>query len=114
MTPVAMRQSANSSNEPLVLASASPRRAELLRNAGIPFIVAPSDVPEVRQPSESPEQFVRRLARDKAAAVVKVYPTRMVLGADTDVVLDDEVLGKPRDARDAESMLRMLSGRTHV
>jgi nucleoside triphosphate pyrophosphatase len=109
-----MRQSTNSPSGPLVLASASPRRAELLRNAGIPFVVAPSDVPEVRQPNESPEQMVRRLAREKAAAVMKVYPGRMVLGADTDVVVDDKVLGKPQDADDAKAMLRLLSGRTHV
>jgi len=109
-----MRQSRNSPSRPLVLASASPRRAELLRNAGIPFVVAPSDMPEVRQPNESPEQMVRRLAREKAVAVVKVYPGRIVLGADTDVVVDDNVLGKPRDADDAKAMLRLLSGRTHV
>jgi septum formation protein len=102
------------SASPLVLASASPRRAELLRNAGIPFIVAPSDLPEVRGRNESPEQFVRRVAREKAIAVSKVYPGRIVLGADTDVIVDDKVLGKPRDAGDAKDMLRLLSGRIHV
>jgi septum formation protein len=68
----------------------------------------------VRQPYESPEQFVRRLAREKAMAVAKVYPGRMVLGADTDVIVDDKVLGKPRDADAAMAMLRLLSGRAHV
>jgi len=103
-----------SSHSPLILASASPRRAELLRNAGISFIVAPSDVPEVRQQTESPDQFVRRVAREKAAAVAKIYPGRLVLGADTDVIVGDQVLGKPSDADDARAMLRLLSGRTHV
>ena len=98
----------------MVLASASPRRAELLRNAGIAFIVAPSDIPEVRQQGESPEQFVRRVAREKAIAVAKIYPGRVVLGADTDVIVDHTVLGKPRDADDAKAMLRLLSGRTHL
>ncbi|MGZ5164479.1 MAG: Maf family protein [Burkholderiales bacterium] len=103
-----------SSRLPLILASASPRRAELLRNAGIPFIVAPSDVPEVRRDTESAEQFVRRVAREKAAAVARIYPGRVVLGADTDVIVDEQVLGKPRDAADAKAMLRLLSGRKHI
>ena len=106
-----MRQSSDSI---LVLASASPRRAELLRNAGIRFVVAPADVPEIRQQGESPEQFVRRVAREKAVAVMQTYPGRMVLGADTDVIVNDAVLGKPRDANDAANMLRLLSGRKHV
>jgi septum formation protein len=101
-------------NLPLVLASASPRRAELLRNAGFSFVVAPADVEEVRHQSESPEQFVRRVASDKAIAVSKNYAGRIVLAADTDVIVDDRVLGKPRHAEHAKAMLQLLSGRSHV
>jgi septum formation protein len=115
MAPAVMRQSSvKNFSLPLVLASASPRRAELLRNAGISFIVVPSDVPEIRQHSESPEQFVRRVAHEKAAAIANRHDDRIVLGADTDVIVGDQVLGKPRDADDARTMLRLLSGRTHV
>jgi septum formation protein len=98
----------------LILASASPRRAELLRNAGIEFEVTPAHVPELRQPGEPAEEFVRRLAREKGQAVAGQQPSRLVLGADTEVVVDGEVLGKPRDADDAERMLRLLSGRSHA
>jgi septum formation protein len=97
----------------LVLASASPRRRELLAQAGIACEVVPSAVPEVPQPGEPSEAFARRVAREKAVAVAQQRPTAHVLGADTVVVIDAELLGKPRDAADARRMLRALSGRTH-
>ena len=100
----------------LVLASASPRRRELLAQAGFAFDVLTADIPEVRKPGEDPIRFVTRLAREKAEAVAernKIPPETLVLGADTIVLVDDEVLGKPQDAFDAMRMLRLLSGRTH-
>jgi septum formation protein len=100
----------------LILASASPRRRELLAQAGFTFEVVPADVPEIRKPGEDPIRFVTRLAREKAEAVIATHavpPDTMILGADTIVLLDEEVLGKPRDAVDAARMLRLLSGRTH-
>ena len=97
----------------LVLASASPRRQELLRNAGIPFTVYPTNIPEVPHPGESPRDCAERLAREKALAVLRQHPGKLVLGADTIVVVDGEILGKPRDEADAVRMLRLLSGRTH-
>jgi septum formation protein len=97
----------------LVLASASPRRAELLRAAGVRFDVMPADVDETQRAGEDAETYVQRLAADKAARVAALVPGRAVLGADTAVVLDGEVLGKPRDARDAVDMLSRLSGRSH-
>lgn len=100
----------------LHLASQSPRRRELLARLCVDFGVLDVDVPEQRQPGEPPADYVRRVAREKAGAglleVVSV-PGALVLGADTEVVLDDEVFGKPRDARDAAAMLRRLSGRSH-
>lgn len=100
----------------LYLASQSPRRRELLARLGLPFGVLDLDIPEQRQPGEPPGEYVRRVAREKAGAgllkVVAVADAR-VLGADTEVVLDDDVFGKPRDADDAAAMLRRLSGRTH-
>jgi septum formation protein len=101
---------------PLILASASPRRRELLAQAGFSFEVAPAHVPEVRKPGEDPIRFVTRLAREKAEAVAAsrpVTPDTIVLGADTIVVVEEEVLGKPQDAADATRMLRLLSGQTH-
>jgi len=97
----------------LVLASASPRRQELLRNAGIPFTVQPADIDETPLAGESPRECAERLARAKALAVFQRNPEKCVLGADTIVVVDDTVLGKPRDAEDAARMLRRLSGREH-
>jgi septum formation protein len=98
---------------PLVLASASPRRQELLRNAGIAFIARPTNIPEVPLKGEKPSDFVLRMAREKAMAVFLERPDDFVLGADTIVILDGEILGKPRDGADAARMLRLLSGRTH-
>jgi len=97
----------------LVLASASPRRQELLRNAGIAFTVHPTNIPELPQPGESGRDCAERLARQKATAASHHHPDDLVLGADTVVVVDREILGKPRDEADAARMLRLLSGRTH-
>ena len=97
----------------LILASASPRRAELLRNAGIAFTAIPASIPEERRSGEDPASYARRLAAEKARAVARQHQNDAVLSADTIVVVGGEVLEKPRDAEDARSMLRRLSGRTH-
>jgi septum formation protein len=97
----------------LVLASASPRRQELLRNAGIPFLVQAADIPEIPAEGEAPHAFAERMAREKALAVFRERPDDLVLGADTIVVVDAQILGKPRDGTDSARMLRLLSGRTH-
>jgi len=98
----------------LILASNSPRRRDLLRNAGFEFDVRPSGIEESRLPDESPEDFARRLARDKALDVARQSEAgSLVLGADTVVAIDREFLEKPVDAVDAARMLRTLSGRTH-
>jgi len=97
----------------IVLASSSPRRQELLRNAGIPFEVQAANINETPLTGEAPRDCAERLAGAKALAVSESRPQEWVLGADTIVVVDDVILGKPRDAKDAASMLRMLSGRTH-
>jgi septum formation protein len=96
----------------LILASASPRRHELLLAAGIPHEVRPASIPEQILPGESPVQFVQRLAAEKASAIL-CNPGNVVLGADTIVCIEDQVLGKPADGRDACRMLRLLSGREH-
>ena len=98
---------------PLVLASQSPRRRELLATAGIQFTVRAADVEEIRAPGEPPEEYARRLARAKAEAAWQGRE-EIVLGADTIVVLGPEVLEKPRDAANARAMLRRLSGREHT
>jgi len=107
----------------LILASASPRRAELLRAAGFEFDVVTVDVDETPRDGEPPATYVRRLAAEKSAAGSNVRfagrassaptPTPIILGADTTVVVDGEILGKPRDDDDAARMLRRLSGRRH-
>ena len=96
----------------LLLASASPRRADLLRAAGIPFDTCPADVDERSLPGETPRDYVTRLALEKARAVRRDLGS-VVLGADTTVVLDGRVLGKPEHPEEAARMLRSLSGRTH-
>ena len=97
-----------------ILASASPRRRELLRNGGFDFDVQPSQVVEEIKPGESPEEFARRAAREKAMQVEASSPAdSLVLGADTVVVIDGETLGKPSNREDATRMLQFLSGRTH-
>ena len=98
---------------PIVLASASPRRAELLSAAGIPFEVVPAHVDEAIQEGESPERYVTRVAEDKARVIGHKLPHRLILAADTIVVVDRAILGKPEDGADARRMLRLLSGRTH-
>ena len=97
----------------LVLASASPRRQELLRNAGIPFTVQPADIDETPLAGEAARECAERLAREKALAVWRTRPQDLVLGADTIVVVNQTILGKPANADDAVRMLRMLSGRVH-
>ena len=96
----------------LILASASPRRHELLLAAGIPHLVRPTNIPERRLPGEPPLTFVRRMAEEKARAAVR-SPADIVLAADTIVCLEDQVLGKPDSDEDAARMLRLLSGRDH-
>jgi septum formation protein len=98
---------------PIVLASSSPRRAEILRAVGWPFEASAAGVDETRRSGEAPEEFVRRLAREKAGAVARTRLFGLVLGADTTVVVGGEILEKPRDAEDARRMLRLLSGRWH-
>lgn len=100
----------------IVLASASPRRRELLRAAGVPFDAIPADVDEGLRPGESPEQHALRLAIEKAERVAASRPgeTRAVVAADTIVVIDGAVLGKPESPAGAAEMLRRLSGRTHT
>jgi septum formation protein len=99
---------------PLLLASASPRRLELLRALGLEPLVCPADVDETLRPGEDPHEAAERLARAKAAAVAQGAPTgAVVLAADTIVVLDGEALGKPRDRADARRMLHALRGRAH-
>ena len=100
---------------PLVLASASPRRQELLRDAGIDIVVRPANIPEIQLASEHPKSFAERMAREKAAFIRNhgIEQNEAVLGADTVVVIENDVLGKPEDANDAARMLRLLSGRKH-
>ena len=93
----------------LTLASASPRRRQLLEMLGIPVVVNPSHIPEIHRPGEAPEAYAARLAREKASSVSGEW----VLGADTTVVLDHHLLEKPADAEDAVRMLSLLQGRTH-
>ena len=100
-------------SEPLILASASPRRRELLAQLGIAFEVVPSAVPEIPQANEPPEAFARRMAWEKAIEVARRRPGRCVMAADTVVILAGTVFGKPRDRADARGMLQALSGRTH-
>jgi septum formation protein len=97
----------------IVLASASPRRQELLRNAGIPFEVLPADIDEQPLRLEGARECTERLAREKALAVARQRPKDYVVGADTVVTVDNEILGKPSDASDAKRMLLRLSGRDH-
>ena len=99
----------------MILASQSPRRIELMREAGFDVTVIPADIDEGVLPGEGPSALVERLARSKAAAVARDHgtPGEVIIAADTVVSLDGALLGKPEDAADARRMLRMLSGRTH-
>lgn len=98
----------------LILASSSPRRQDLLQRLGVRFEIATADIDESQQPDEAPTALVQRLAREKAQTVAARRPGRAVLGADTIVVLDGEVLGKPAGANEATTMLRRLCGRPHT
>ncbi|MGC8604387.1 MAG: Maf family protein [Desulfomonilaceae bacterium] len=98
----------------LILASASPRRKELLESINVPFIVAPSEIEERPCDGETPQAYAQRLAEEKASDVARKYPGTWVLGADTIVVIDDQVLGKPSSVAEASQMLSTLAGRTHV
>lgn len=101
----------------LYLASQSPRRKQLLEQLGVAFETLQVEVPEIRRPGEAAEDYVSRVAREKASAGLGMVRDRdgaaIVLGADTEVVFGDRVFGKPRDAEDAVAMLRALSGQTH-
>jgi septum formation protein len=97
-----------------ILASASPRRRELLASIGLEFDVVPSHIPEVRDNRESPEEYVGRLSREKAERIASEHPSRWVIAADTTVLLGDQLLEKPADDADARRMLATIAGRTHV
>jgi len=97
-----------------ILASASPRREELLRSVGLTFKIIPADVDETSLAGESPRAHVRRLSRDKASVIANQYPKALVLGADTIVVIDGLILGKPKSRKQAREMLERLSGRKHT
>ncbi|HSP13806.1 MAG TPA: Maf family protein [Thermoanaerobaculia bacterium] len=97
-----------------ILASSSPRRRELLASIGVVFDVVPSHVPEERQAGEAPEEYVARLSREKAHAVAARHPSHWVIAADTTVLLGDQLLEKPLDDADAERMLSLIAGRTHI
>ena len=107
------RQSAAENGPGLILASASPRRAELLKGIGLSFAIRPSRVPEIAVPGESPEDFVLRVSRSKANWAARWNEDHWVIAADTVVVVDSEILGKPADREDAARMLARLSGDTH-
>lgn len=98
----------------LILASESPRRAELLSRLGLTFQVAPAGIPEDIREGETPEAHAERLSREKALKVQEAFPDALVIGGDTVVVLDGEILGKPTHLDDAVAMLSALSGRSHV
>ncbi len=99
--------------EPLILASSSPRRAEILNAVGWPFEAITAGIDETLLPGELPLDYVQRLAREKAEAVAKTLESGLILGADTTVVVDEHLLGQPTDDNDAGRMLRLLSGKWH-
>lgn len=98
----------------LILASASPRRRELLAQLGVPFTVMPANIDERALPDEAPRAYTMRVAHAKAQHVARQCPTAVVLGADSVVVLEQQILGKPRDVAEARHMLSRLSGREHT
>lgn len=98
----------------VILASASPRRQELFAQLAIPFSIIPANIDEQPLPNETPQAYVVRLAQDKAQHVARQFPEALVLGADTIVVLDQEIFGKPRHLDHARQMLGRLSGRQHT
>jgi septum formation protein len=97
-----------------ILASASPRRRELLASIGLDFEIVPSHIPEVRAEGEAPEEYVARLSREKAAAIARDHHDRWIIAADTTVLLGEQLLEKPANAADAERMLAAIAGRTHI
>lgn len=97
----------------LILASSSPRRAEILRAVGWEFTKDAADIDEAELPSETPEDYVRRLAREKAEAVAEKYANAIILGADTIVLINNKIVGKPKDLTGARRMLKSLSGNWH-
>ncbi|MEP7148690.1 MAG: Maf family protein [Acidobacteriota bacterium] len=97
----------------LVLASGSPRRSEIMNSVGWEFTKDVPDIDESERKGETPEAYVQRLAKEKAEAVATLHPDEIVLAADTTVVIDDQIVGKPRDLSDARRMLEMLSGNWH-
>lgn len=97
----------------LILASGSPRRSEILKSVGWRFSKHVADIDESERPEESPEDYVMRLALEKASVVAALYPGEIVLGADTTVVIDQQILGKPLDPADGERMIGLLAGRWH-
>ena len=98
----------------LILASASPRRRELLAQLAVPFTVIPANIDESAWPDEGPRAYTMRVAYAKAQHIAQQFPTAVVLGADSVVVLDQQILGKPRDVEEARHMLTRLSGREHT
>lgn len=98
----------------IILASASPRRAELLKQIGVDFELAPSQIAELPHPDEAPPDYITRIARAKVIAVACKRDAGLIIGADTVVVLDGRVMGKPENAEEAEQMLRQLSGKWHA
>ncbi len=100
-------------NRTFILASNSPRRQELLRQIGVRFSVAPADVDETVMPGEAPDAYAMRVALDKARIIAERFREGIVIAADTIVVLDNEIMGKPADAAEAVRMLEKLSGRMH-
>ncbi|SEB91723.1 Maf family protein [Terriglobus roseus] len=100
-------------SKPVILASQSPRRRELLAQIGVDFRVVTADIDETPLPGEDHRAYTLRLADDKARAILVQHPDSIVIGADTTVEVDGDLLGKPRDAADAARMLRLLSGRAH-
>jgi len=100
-------------DEKLILASSSPRRAEILTAVGWPFTTVTAGIDETRRPNEQPVEYVQRLAKEKAEAVASSLESGLVLGADTTVVVEKTLLGQPHDQEDARRMLRLLSGKWH-
>jgi len=98
---------------PIVLGSGSPRRAEILSSVGWEFTKSVPEIDETVRDGEAPDAYVQRLADEKAKAVAQMHPDQLVLAADTTVVVDDQILGKPDDLEHAREMLRTLSGRWH-
>jgi nucleoside triphosphate pyrophosphatase len=98
----------------IILASASPRRAELLYQIGVKFELVPSQIEERPHPDEAPPDYITRIARAKVIAVARQHESGLIIGADTIVVLDGRLLGKPVDNHEAKSMLKQLSGRWHA